>query len=161
MNALIRPILVAGVVMPLAICVFGLRFACNSTELRRIMREVHRNDELEQSRGTTFHRLDVREETVRELIAQRCSLSQALARFQRLDDEWPDHLRELSRTHGRKWSDAERNYQYILALAKEFLTHRPEEATGVLCRLEEGYQELRADRNRPSAMPMKRTEPSR
>jgi hypothetical protein len=83
---------------------------------------------------------------VRALIAQRFSLSQALTHFRGLDVEW---------------SDAEENYQYILALTKKFLRDRPEEGAEVLGRLEKDYQQLRADRNTPSVTPTKTTEPSR
>jgi hypothetical protein len=132
----------------LAVCLFGLRFAFNSTDLRQIIREAYRNEELEQSRGTISRRIDAREETVRELIAQRCSLSQALARFQELDGEWPGHFAELSRTHGRTWSYAEKNYQYIVALVKSLLKDQPKEAAAVLRRVEKDYQQLGAGRQK-------------
>jgi hypothetical protein len=161
MNAVLRQAIVVLVVVPLAVCVFGLRSGYNSTDLRQIIREAYLNKELEQSRGTIFRRIEAREETVRELIAQRCSLSQALVRFQELDGERPEHFAELSRRHGRTWSDAEKNYQYIVALVKSLLEEQPKEAPAVLNRLEKDYQQLGAGRQKPSAMPTKRAELSR
>ncbi|HEY7326215.1 MAG TPA: hypothetical protein VH592_01145 [Gemmataceae bacterium] len=151
MNDLMRPIILAMILVPLTVCIFSFRFACDSTDLRQLIGEVRRNEKLEQSRRSTFHRIDAREETVRQLIAERCSLSQALARFQELDDEWPNHFRELSRKHARNGSDAATNYQYILAIAKEILRNRPEEVDALLCRLEKQYQQIQAGHNVPDA----------
>jgi hypothetical protein len=161
MNAVLRSAIVVLVVVLLTVCVSGLRFGCNSTDLRQIIREAYLNEDLEQSRGAIFRRIDAREQTVRELIAQRCRLSQALTRFQELDGEWPEHFAELSRRHGRTWSDAEKNYQYIVALVKSLLQDQPEEAAAILRRLEKDYQQLGAGRQEPSAMPTKLTERSR
>jgi hypothetical protein len=146
MNAVLRQAIVVLVVVLLAVCVFGLRSGYNSTHLRQIIREAYLNEELEQSRGTIFRRIDAREETVRELIAQRCRLRQALARFQELDGEWPEHFAGLSWRHGRTWSDEEKNYQYIVALVKSLLEDQPEEAAAILRRLEKDYQQLGAGR---------------
>ncbi len=151
MNAVLRLALVVLVVVLLAVCLLGLRFGCNSTDLVRIVREAYLNEELEQSRGTIFHRIDAREETARQLIAQRCSLRQALARFQALDGEWPEHFAELSRRHGRTWSDAEKNYQYLVALVKNLLDDQPEETAAALRRLEKEYQQLGVGKQKPSA----------
>jgi len=157
MNAVLRPAIVVLVVAPLAIYVLGLRFACNSTDLRKILQAARLNEELEQSRRATFHRIDAREETVRQLIAQRCSLSQALARFRELDGEYPDHILELSRKRGGNGSDTERNYQYVLALAKSLLENQHEENAVVSRRLERDYQQLRANRQTPLDLPTKQT----
>jgi hypothetical protein len=127
--------------------------------LRKIIQTALRDEELEQLGGAAYHRIEAREETVRELIAQGCSLSQALARFKELDGEHPDDLMELSRE--RNGYDSERNYQYIVELVEDLLKDQPEKAALVLRRLEKEYQQLRADRNRPSAMPTKRSERSR
>jgi hypothetical protein len=159
MNAVLRPAIVVVVVIPLVVSLLGLRFACHSTGLRKIIQSALRDEELEQSHRAAYHRIDAREETVRELIAQRCSLSQALARFEELDGEHPDDLMELSRE--RNGYDSERNYQYIVELVKDLLENQTEKAAIVLRRLEKEYQQLRAGRNVPLAMPTKRTKRSR
>jgi hypothetical protein len=161
MNAVLRQAIVVLVVIPFAVSLLGLRFACTWTDLAKIVQAALRDEELEQSRRPTYHRIDARKETVRDLIAQRCSLSQALAHFGELDGEHPEVLMELSRKRSGYGSDTEWNYQYIVVLVKDLLENHPDEAAIVLRRLEKEYQQLRADRNRPSAMPAKRSERSR
>jgi hypothetical protein len=161
MNAVLRQALVVLVVTPFAVSLLGLRCGCNSTDLRKIIQAARRNEELEQSRGPTFHRIGARVETVRELLTHRCSLSQALAHFEELDGEHPDELMELSRKGSGNGSDTERNYQYIVEIAKDLLADHLEEATAVLRRLEKEYQQFGADRQKSSAMLAKRTELSR
>jgi len=161
MNAVLRQALVVLVVIPFAVSLLGLRFGCNSADLRKIIQAARLNEKLEQSRGPTFHRIGARVETVHELIAHRCSLSQALAHFEELDGEHPDDLMELSRKRSGNSSDTERNYQYIVEIAKDLLADHLEEATAVLHRLEKEYQQLGADRQKPSAILTKRTELNR
>jgi|SRR5579884_424914 len=161
MNAVFRQAIVVSVATLFAVSLLGVRFACTWTDLAKIVQAALRDEELEQSRRPTYHRIDARKETVRELIAQRCSLSQALAHFGELDGEHPDVLMELSRKRSEYGSDRERNYQYIVEIAKDLLEDQHEEGVVVLRRLEKEYQQLRAGRNMPSAMPTKRSERSR
>jgi hypothetical protein len=161
MNALMRPAIDVLVVVPLAVCVFGLRFACNSSDVKSLLREIRSKEEQQKLHQATLDRVQDRQEVVRELIAQRCSLKEALARFQELDHEWPDYVTDTPKRDGGILSDEERNYQYILAIAKDLLKNRREEAAVVLRRLEKEYQQLRAGRKMPSAMPTKRIEASR
>ena len=100
------------------------------------------------------------------MIAQRCSLREALARFQELDREfdrdWPDSFSKQSEIRARKWpSEVERHYQYIIAVVEDLLCGRPEEAAAVLRRLDKDYQQLQTNAQTPSTAPMERTEPSR
>lgn len=157
MNALIRPAIFVVVVVPLAVCVVGLRFACNSSDVRSLLREVRSKEERQKLHQATLDRLEARQEVVRELIAHQCSLKEALARFQELDHQWPDFVTDTSKKDGWILSDEEQNYPYILALAKDLLKNRSEEAAVVLRRLEKEFQQPRAGRNLPSAMPRKRT----
>ena len=161
MNAVLRQAIVVSVAILFAVSLLGLRFACTWTDLGKIVQAALRDQELEQSRGPTYHRIDARKETVRELIAQRCSMSQALAHFGELDSEHPDVLMELSRKRSGYGSDTERNYQYIVELVEDLLKDQLEETVVVLRRLEKEYQQLRAGRNNPSAQPTKRSERSR
>jgi hypothetical protein len=92
MNLLIRLARVVLLVVPLALCVFGLRFTCDSADLRRLAWEVRRREELLQWRRDTFRFIEAREEVVRELITQQCSLKEALTRLQELDRERSDYI---------------------------------------------------------------------
>jgi hypothetical protein len=161
MNALIRPAIVAVVLVPLAVCVFGLSFACDSADFRSLVREVRRREELQQWRRDTLRFTEARVEVVRELIAQRLSLKEALTRLEELDRERSDYIPKLSKTYEQYFSHMEEHYEYVIAIAKGLLKDRPEEAALVLRRLEKEYQQLRAGRNVPSATPTKRPEQSR
>jgi hypothetical protein len=164
MNALLRLAVVVAVVFPLTVLgCFGLRLACNPEELRRLRQEVRHAEELQLAQQAALRRFEARIQVVREVIAQRCSLREALARFRELDGEldrvWPDSLPKLSEIRARQWpSEAEGYYQYILTIVKSLLDDRPEEAAAVLRRLEKDYQQLQTNTQTPSTAPMERTE---
>jgi hypothetical protein len=161
MNALIH-LAVVTVVLPLAVlCCFGFRFACSP--VGRLLNEANRREELQQGQQATLHRFESKEQVVRDVIAQRCSLREALARFQELDREfdcdWPASFPKQSEMRARKWpSEVEGHYQYIIAIVQGLLDDRPDEAAAVLRRLEKDYQQLQAGTQTPSTAPMERTE---
>ena len=157
MNALIRLAVVVAVVLPLTVLgCFGLRFACNPEELRSLLREARHAEELQQAQQASLRRLEAREQLVREVIAQRCSLKEAVARLQELDGELDRKQPDLSP------KPAERLYRYITLRVKEiYLPAWPEEAAAILRRLEKDYQQLQTSTQTPSTAPMARTEPSR
>jgi hypothetical protein len=126
-----------------------------------MVREVRRREELQQWRRDTLRFTEARVEVVRELIAQRRSLKEALTRLQELDLERSDFIAKSSKTYEGYSPHMEEHYQYIISIAKALLKDRPEEAAVVLCRLEKEYKQLRAGRNVPSAMPTKPPERSR
>jgi hypothetical protein len=161
MNTLIRLAIVVLIVVPLALCIFGLSFACDSADFRSLVREVRRREVLQQWRRDTLRFSEARIEVVRELIAQRRSLKEALTRLQELDRERSDFIPKSAKTYERYFTHMEEHYQYIISIARGLLKDRPEEAAVVLCRLEKEYQQLQAGRNVPSAMLTKRTEQSR
>ena len=89
MNALIRLAVVVTIVLPLTLLgCFGLRFACNPEALRSLLREAQQREELQQAQQVTLRRVESKEQVVRDVIAQQCSLREALARFQELDTEF-------------------------------------------------------------------------
>ena len=167
MNALIRLAVAVAVVFPLTVLgCFGLRFACNPEDLRSLLREVRHAEELQQAQQVTLRRGESKEQVVRDVIAQRCSLSEALARLQESDAEFdrecPASFAKLSEIRARKWpSEVEGHYQFIIAIVESRLDNRPEEAAAVLRRLEKDYQQLQTSTQTPSTAPMERTEPSR
>jgi hypothetical protein len=161
MNLLIRQTVVVVILVPLAVSIFGLSFACDSTDLRRMVREVGRAEKLQQWRRDTLRFSEARVEVVRELIAQPRSLKEALTRLQELDRERPDSIANSSKTYERYFSHMEEHYQYIIAIARGLLKDRPEEVVAVLRRLEKEYQQLRAGRHVPSAAATERAERSR
>jgi hypothetical protein len=165
MNALIRLAVVVAVVLPLAVlCCFGFRFACHPVGW--LLHEASLGETLEKTQQAALRRVESKEQVVRDLIAQRCSLQEALARFQELDREfdreWPDAFPKLSEIGARQWPpEVERHYHYILAKVEDHLLGRPEEAAAVLRRLEKDYQQLRAGRQMPSTISTERTERNR
>ncbi|HEY7308918.1 MAG TPA: hypothetical protein VH643_06065 [Gemmataceae bacterium] len=156
MNSQLRPAIVAVALGLLAVCVFGLRLACTPADLSAL----HRNEELEQLREATFHRVGARQRMVRELIDRRRSLAQALERFEELDRDWPDFSPQAAEERAGR-SEDEWAYQHILVIVRESLRDRPEEAAAVLRRLEKDYRQLQADGQTPSTGAMERTEQSR
>jgi hypothetical protein len=158
MNASLRPALVLVVAVPLAVCVFVSRFACDSTDLRELVRGLRRGEELEDFRQAGLRHRVSKEQVVQELIGGRCSLSEALARWQELDHKWIQELERerpelaigISQMYRLAWSDADYYYRNIIELAAELLRDRPEEAASVLRLLERDYQQLQAERQMPS-----------
>ncbi|HEY7425244.1 MAG TPA: hypothetical protein VH682_13515 [Gemmataceae bacterium] len=165
MNALIRLAVVVAVVLPLAVLgCFGFRFACHP--VGRLLQEVRYGEVLDKTHQAVLRRLKSKEQVVCDVIAQRCSLQEALARFQELDREfdpdWPASFPKLSEIRARKWtSEVERHYQYITTGAKSLLDGRPEETAAVLRRLEKDYQQLQTSTQTRSTGAMERTEQSR
>jgi hypothetical protein len=161
MSALIRPALVVTVVLPLAVLAcFGLRFVCDPEDFRRLLQEVRRGEELQQALQTLLRREEAKEHIAQEVIAQRCSLREALARFQEADREYAENTTVPSNVHEREWCDPKKHYRYITRIIQRLLRDRPEEAA-VLRRLEKDYQQLRAGRQMPSTISTERTERNR
>jgi hypothetical protein len=162
MNALIRLAVVVTIVLPLAVLgCFGFRFACHP--VGRLLHEASHAEELQQAQQAALRRFESKEQVVRDVIAQRRSLKDALARLQELDREldreWPDSFPKLSEIRARKWpSEVERHYQYIIGVVEDFLRGWPVEAAAVLRRLEKDYQQLQTNPQTPSSAPMERTE---
>jgi hypothetical protein len=157
MNAMIRPLIVGSFVGLLAAGLFALRFACSPVDFQ----EVHRSEELEQRERATARRLEARQQVVQELIAQRRTLAEAIARFQEVDREWPDYTAELPERFGWEWVGEEKAYRYVLATVQDLLHDRPEEAAGVIGRLDKEYQQLQAGKRAPSTVKTERIETSR
>jgi hypothetical protein len=162
MNALIRLAVAVAIVLPLAVlCCFGFRFACHP--VGTLLHEASLSEELQQARPAIVRRGESKEQVVRDVIARRCSLKEALAHLQELDDELDDILPasflRSSEIRARKWpSDVEGHYQYIILAVKALLRGQPEEASAVLRRLEKDYQQLQAAKQTPSTAPTERTE---
>lgn len=153
MNTLMRPVLVAGFASVLAVCVFGLRFACSPVDVSAFQR----NEELNQSLRATFRRMEARRQVVRELIDRRCTLAEAMEQFQELDEALPDFLVATPEvpTGG---SNQERRYRLLREEVETILHNRPAELSEVLRRLEKEYQQLPSDRPPPSTAAKERTE---
>jgi hypothetical protein len=98
-------------------------------------------------RQATLARLEARDQVVRDLIAQRYTLAEAIEQFLELDRQWPDLISKVQ--HGR--SDEERIYEHIRFMVENMLHDHPEQASIVLGRLEQEYKKLRTERRTPSA----------
>jgi hypothetical protein len=163
MNALMRMILVAFVGVLLTLGIFGLRFAYSPGDYQKLLQAVRRHEELKEWHRETWRHAKAIRQAAHEYIVQRCTLVETMQRLQELElqcgQEWPAYGAFL-RQPG-PFSDEERYYALIIAYGEDNLRGRPDEAAAFLRRLEKDYQQLRADRNRPSAMPTKRTELSR
>jgi hypothetical protein len=156
MNSSMRSVLLVAVASVLALCLFGLHFACSPVDLSAI----HHREELDQALGTTFRRMETRRQVVRELIDRRCTLAEAIAQYEELDEELPDFI-VAGQKEPSGGSNKERRYRLILAEVEEILHDQPEELSEVIRRLEKEYQQLPADIPTPSTVPTERIEPSR
>jgi hypothetical protein len=157
MNAMIRPLIVGSFVGLLAAGLFSVRFACSPVDFR----EVDRSEDLEKRHKDTARRFEARQQLVQELIAQRRTLAEAIARFQEVDREWPEYTAALPKRFGREWVGEEKAYRYVLATVQDLLHDRPEEAAAVIGRLDKEYQQLQAGKRAPSTVKTERIEPSR
>jgi hypothetical protein len=148
---MLRPLIVGCGVGLLAVCAFGLRFACPPTDSR----EADRRAELERLSRATFDRVGAKEQVVRDLIDRRCTLAEAIEAFRELDRRWPDYrtVPLADRNQDRK------AYRYIRAMVEQTLRDRPEQASAVLSRLEKEYEKLRTDRQWPSGAQEERVGP--
>lgn len=159
MNAVLRPAIVVVVIAPLAVCFFCLRSCRDSTGFRLIMQEVHRSEEMQRVQQATLRHEDGMRQVAQAYIAQRCTLAQAMQRWQELEQElgqnWPVY-QNILRKPLTPISDEERHYEGIVVNIKAILRGQPEGLAAVLRRLEKEYRQFRAGRNRPSATPTKR-----
>lgn len=159
MNAQIRSAFVVAVVFLVVVYSFAAPLVGDPAGLRELIRGLRRGEELQQFQRITTRHFKAKEHVVREVIAQRCSLSKALARLQELDYEWieelerdwPDSAIGISEGLQQKWSDTDHYYRSITALAEELLGSRSDEAAAVLRRLGKEYQRLQASRQ-PSSI---------
>jgi hypothetical protein len=148
MNALLRPAVAVLVVALLVVCAFGLRCASDPAGpagLRDVAREARRDEDLRRLNRATLRREEARQQVVRELLAGRLGLAEALAAFGELDREWPDYATPRAEETRSIWPrDEDRRYERIAAIARDLLRERPEELAAVLHRLDEEYRPLRA-----------------
>jgi hypothetical protein len=150
MNAMMRPVIVGCFIGLLAVGVFSLRFACTPMDFR----EDIRSSELAEMRRASEARIEAREQVVRNLIAQRYSLAEAIEHFLELDRQWPELLSKVQADQ----SPQERVYQHIHWRIEDALRDRPEQASIVLRRLEQEYAKLRTEEQTPSAAEKEPTE---
>ena len=138
MSAMMRPLFVGCSLGLLGVGLFGLRFAYNLPDFR----EEFRSAKLAEMRRTTLDRLDARDQVVRDLIAQRYTLAEAIEHFLKLDQPCPDLVSKALAGQ----SPQEKSYQYIRSMVEDVLQDHPEQASIVLRRLERDYEKLRSER---------------
>jgi hypothetical protein len=141
MNAMMRTVIVGCFVGLLAVAVFCLRFSCTID-----FREDIRSAELAEMRRASESRLEARDHVVRDLIAQRYTLGEAIEQFLELDRQWPELLPKVQAVR----SQEERVYQHIRWRVEDALRDRPEQASIVLRRLEQEYEKFRTESQTPS-----------
>jgi hypothetical protein len=158
MNAFLRSALILPVLVPLAVCVFGLRFGFDFPELRQLLQNARRCEQLDQSLHESVRRQQLRKLLAKEVVAQRCGLSEALEQMEELNREWhqemerecPDY-RQLADQCGVIWCKPDWSYWKITLEIREILRDRPEEADALLRRLAGEHQRLQEERQPPSS----------
>ncbi len=161
MNHLMHTAVCALVVGLLTLGCFTFHYAYSPGELQEI---IHRSEEMQRVQQATLRHVEAMRQAAQAYIAQRCTLAQAMQRWQELEQElgqeWPLY-RDILRLHLVPVSDEERHYGGIVANVRAILQGQPAELAAVLRRLEKEDQQLRTGRKMPSAMPTKRPESSR
>jgi hypothetical protein len=151
MNTMMRPLIIGGFLGLLAVGIFSLRFACTAPDFQEEIRDA----KLVEMRRETLIRLEARDQVVRDLIAQRCTLAEAIENFLKLDPPWPYLVPKVPPGH----SPQEKSYQYIRFIVEAQLQDHPEQASIVLRRLEQEFEKLRSERQTPSTTANAPTEP--
>lgn len=136
-------------VLTLGVCCF--RFVCSSpdllwgdvTAIGLLSREIQRRENLKQLRIASHRRRDAWRRVVEEVIAQRWTLAEAMARLRTLDREWPDYSMAPP-FDSSPGAEEEKTYQKILSFVEEILRDRPDEVKAVAERLEREYRMLQA-----------------
>ncbi|HZV04515.1 MAG TPA: hypothetical protein VE999_05445 [Gemmataceae bacterium] len=152
MSASLRMVIVGCALVLLGIGVFSLRFACDLPDFQ----EEFRSARLAEMRQNMLTRLEARDQVARDLIAQQCTLAQAIEQFLRLDQEWSASASKALADQ----SPQEKSYHYIRSIVEDVLHDQPEQASIVLRRLEREYDTLRSEGHLPSTTETKPVETS-
>jgi hypothetical protein len=152
MSATMRPLIVGCVLAFLCLGLFSFRFVCDLPDFQ----EEFRSARLAEIRRDTLTRLDARDQVVRELIDQRCTLAKAIELFLKLDQPWADLAPQLP--DGQ--SPREKSYHYIRSMVEDKLQAYPKRGSIVLRRLEQAYEKLRTERRSLSAAMEEPADPS-
>jgi hypothetical protein len=125
-------------------------------DFRQIVQEVRRTEEMQHVQQATLRHEEGMRQVAQAYIAQRCTLAQAMKRWQELEQElgkeWPLQ-RDLLRQHLVSISDEERHYEGIIANVEAILRGQPEKLAEVLSRLEKDYEQLQAGSRRARHCP--------
>jgi hypothetical protein len=142
MNAALRLLIIGFFMGLLAVGVFSLRFACTAPDFQ----EEIRGAKLAAMEQEVLIRRETRDQVVRDLIDQRCTLAEAIENFAKLDLPWP----YLAPKVPAGASPLDKSYQYIRFMIEGKPRDQPEQASIVLLRLEREYEKLRTGRQTPS-----------
>lgn len=110
--------------------------------------ELVRQQRLKRWKEATFRRLEAKRHVAAEVIAQRCSLAEAIAQFRALDEQWPRSRPQMQMPRGLTMSEDEWDGQNVLSAVQQVLADRPDEAAAVVDRLEKELRQLLAERNK-------------
>jgi hypothetical protein len=141
---------VALVVVLLALGVFGFRLTCSPSDYQELVQASRRREDLRELERAILRRHQPQVQAVQAWIAQRCTLAETMQQLQEGDREWQQEWPAYTIKEKGWASDEDRYYQVILTHVEEILRERPEELATALCRLQRDYQQLQADRQRPS-----------
>jgi hypothetical protein len=160
MNVLSRVAVAASGLGVVALSGMGLHLGCSALNSRggrgdtenALAQEVIRSKQLDDGLRVVRSHQRAKQEVVRDLIAQRRTLPDAIAQFLLLSREWFDNNKSV-KPFPTQESEEERAYQEIVTLVPYVLRGQPEEAAVVLSRLEKEQDKLQAGRKCPWAGP--------
>ena len=112
----------------------------------RLTEELARAERLNQLREASFRRVEAKRQVVKEVIAGRRGLTEAIERFRDLDRQWPDIRTGIKKPELQWMSEDEYDGRTVIDQVRQVLADRPDEAATVADRLEKELQQLLAER---------------
>ena len=112
----------------------------------RLTEELARAERLNQLREASFRRVEAKRLVVKEVIAGRRGLTEAIERFRDLDRQWPDIRTGIEMPEYLWMSEDECDGRGIIEQVRQVLADRPDEAAALVDRLEKELRRELADR---------------
>jgi hypothetical protein len=121
-----------------------------------------RKEKLQQLEKDLNHYGGAKEQVVKDVIAGRRSLAEAIDEFRKLDQPWISAGYEELTLKTLRTSEVEWRGRSVISFARRVLADRPDEAVAVAGRLEKELQKLVADRTKqPPMLANPRIKPAR
>jgi hypothetical protein len=119
----------------------------DSTKRHSLAEEVQRNEELDQREAAIRRRREAKVQVVKEVIARRQSLAEAIEQFRTWDRQWPENA-SIQTPEDFGMSADEWDGRAVLDHVRQVLADRPNEVAAVASRLEKELQKLLAERKK-------------
>jgi hypothetical protein len=139
-------------VLALGVAIFDLVGRLTSPPQREWIQQVTLTEELARAerlnrlRDASYRRVEAKRQVLKEMIAGRRSLAEAIERFRDLDRQWPDIRTGIEMPEYLWMSEDECDGRGIIEQVRQVLADRPDEAAALVDRLEKELRRALADR---------------